>query len=245
MPQVYVGCAGWSLPREHWPLFPVRGTHLQRYASQLTAVEINSSFYRPHRPPTYLRWAQSVPASFRFSVKMPKLITHVQRLQSCELLLDEFLCQCTALGDSLGCLLVQLPPSLAYEEGIAAAFFLALRQRYAGPVVLEPRHESWLDADALLVEQRIGRVAADPSPITCGDTPGGWPGIQYWRWHGSPRIYHSDYGQGRLEALARQVLNPTQASIATWCIFDNTASGFALRNALTLRELMGCKAQAT
>ena len=239
MPQVYVGCAGWSLPREHWPMFSADGTHLQRYASQLTAVEINSSFYRSHRPQTYLRWAQSVPASFRFSVKMPKLITHVQRLQGCETLLDEFLFQCTALGDSLGCLLVQLPPSLAYDEAIATAFFQALRQRYAGPVVLEPRHESWLRADALLIEQRIGRVGADPSPITGGDAPSGWPGLHYWRWHGSPRIYHSDYGQDRLEALAQQVLNPMQASIATWCIFDNTASGFALRNALTLQKLLG------
>ncbi|VVQ20204.1 hypothetical protein PS914_06436 [Pseudomonas fluorescens] len=243
VPLVYVGCAGWSLPREHWPTFPEQGTHLQRYASQLTAVEINSSFYRPHRSHTYWRWAQSVPASFRFSVKVPKLITHVQRLQGCELLLDEFLSQCTALGDALGCLLVQLPPSLVYDERIAAAFFQALRQRYAGAVVLEPRHASWLDADALLVELRIGRVAADPSPITGGDMPGGWSGIQYWRWHGSPRIYHSDYDRGRLESLARQVQNPAQAGTTRWCIFDNTASGFALANALTLQALLGLEAK--
>ena len=236
---VYVGCAGWSLPREHWPLFTADGTHLQRYASQLTAVEINSSFYRPHRPQTYARWAESVPATFRFSVKMPKLITHVQRLQDCESLLEEFLSQCTSLGDSLGCLLVQLPPSLAYDEAVADAFFSALRQRYAGPVVLEPRHDSWLNADALLVEQHIGRVAADPSPIPGGDAPGGWPGIQYWRWHGSPRIYHSDYGQDRLKVLAQQVLNAQQTGAVTWCIFDNTASGFAVGNALTLRKLAG------
>lgn len=242
--QTYIGCAGWSLPRDCWPSFAVDGTHLQRYASQLTAVEINSSFYRPHRPQTYLRWAQSVPAAFRFSVKMPKLITHVHRLQGCELLLDEFLAQCTALGESLGCILVQLPPSLAYEEGVASAFFAALRLRYAGPVVLEPRHESWRDAEELLNEQKVGRVAADPSPLAGGERPGGWPGIQYWRWHGSPRIYHSNYDPSRLEALAQQVRNAEQAGAVSWCIFDNTASGFALGNALTLQALLGCKAQA-
>lgn len=112
-------------------MFPAHGTHLQRYASQLTAVEINSSFYRPHRPQTYLRWAQSVPVPFRFSVKVPTLITHVQRLQGCERLLDEFLSQCMALGDSLGCLLVQLPQSFAYDESTATQFFLALRQQYS------------------------------------------------------------------------------------------------------------------
>lgn len=239
MPEVYVGCAGWNLPREYWPLFIAQGTHLQRYASQLTAVEINSSFYRPHRPQTYLRWAQSVPGSFRFSVKVPKVITHVQRLQGCELLLDEFLAQCTALGDSLGCLLIQLPPSLAYDEAIAAAFFQALRQRHAGAVVLEPRHETWLSAGALLIEQRVGRVAADPSPITGGGVPGGWSGIQYWRLHGSPRIYHSDYDRGRLQALAEQVQASAREGIDTWCIFDNTASGFAVGNALTLQALSG------
>lgn len=242
VPAVYVGCAGWSLPREHWPKFPECGTHLQRYASQLSAVEINSSFYRPHRSQTYWRWAQSVPATFRFSVKVPKLITHVQRLQGCELLLEEFLSQCTALGDALGCLLVQLPPSLAYDESIAAAFFLALRQRYAGSVVLEPRHESWVNAQALLVELCIGQVAADPSRMSGDDTPGGWSGIQYWRWHGSPRIYYSDYDLSRLEALARQVQNPVQAGTTRWCIFDNTASGFALANALTLQALLGREA---
>jgi uncharacterized protein YecE (DUF72 family) len=235
---VYVGCAGWSLPREHWPLFTADGTHLQRYASQLTAVEINSSFYRPHRPQTYARWAESVPATFRFSVKMPKLITHVQRLQDCESLLEEFLSQCTALGASLGCLLVQLPPSLAYDDAVADAFFCALRQRYAGPVVLEPRHDSWLNADALLIEQRIGRVAADPSPIPGGDVPGGWPGIQYWRWHGSPRIYHSNYDRDRLETLAQQMRQAADAGSVAWCIFDNTASGFAVSNAMTLRAML-------
>ncbi|QVW26840.1 DUF72 domain-containing protein [Pseudomonas hormoni] len=239
MNQIYIGCAGWNLPVDYWPQFPADGTHLQRYASQLTAVEINSSFYRPHRPKTYMRWAQSVPAAFRFSVKMPKLITHVQRLQGCELLLDEFLAQCTALGDSLGCVLVQLPPSLAYEEGIASAFFRALRQRYAGPVVVEPRHASWLGAEGLLIEQKIGRVAADPSAMTGGDRPGGWPGIHYWRWHGSPRMYHSDYAPGRLEMLARHLHNAEQAGVVSWCIFDNTASGFAVGNALTLKALLG------
>ncbi|VVM44031.1 hypothetical protein PS662_00448 [Pseudomonas fluorescens] len=238
-PPIYIGCAGWTLPRADWPKFSPEGTHLRRYASQLTAVEINSSFYRPHRPQTYLRWAQSAPALFRFSVKLPKLITHLQRLQNCELLLDEFLLQCTALGESLGCLLIQLPPSLVYDEAIGAAFFRALRQRFAGPVVLEPRHASWLDADALLIEQKIGRVAADPSPIPGGDSPGGWPGIHYWRWHGSPRIYHSEYDQHPLQMLARQVHSAQQAGVVTWCIFDNTASGFAVGNALTLQKLAG------
>jgi uncharacterized protein YecE (DUF72 family) len=235
---LYIGCAGWSLPREHWPLFPEPGTHLQRYAAQLNAVEINSSFYRPHRPKTYLRWAESVPAGFRFSVKMPKLITHVQRLQQCEGLLDEFLSQCLQLGDKLGCLLIQLPPSLAYEPAVAEEFLRMLRRRYEGTVVLEPRHETWRAAHGLLVDQRIGRVAADPSPITGGEVPGGWSGVRYWRMHGSPRVYYSDYDLQRLQALAAKIQLSVEAGAETWCIFDNTASGCAPGNALDLRGLL-------
>ncbi|MDB6143065.1 MAG: hypothetical protein JWP80_2109 [Pseudomonas sp.] len=238
MTPLYIGCAGWSLPREYWPEFPEQGTHLQRYACELNAVEINSSFYRPHAAKTYARWGQSVASGFRFSVKLPKLITHQQRLQACELLLDRFLGQCTELGETLGCLLIQLPPSLVFDEPTAQAFFIALRQRFTGLAVVEPRHESWREVEGLLWEHKIGRVAADPSPIIEGDQPGGWSGVQYWRLHGSPRIYYSAYDERRLQALAVQLQHSAQAGVPTWCMFDNTAQGAAVANALRLKTLM-------
>ncbi|TFF14040.1 DUF72 domain-containing protein [Pseudomonas sp. BCA14] len=231
---LYLGCAGWSLPREHWPVFACEGTHLQRYASRFNAVEINSSFYRPHQPKTYERWAQSVPASFRFSVKMPKRITHELRLQRCETALDEFLEQCLQLGEKLGCLLVQLPPSLSYDPVAASIFFTALRQRFSGAVVLEPRHASWRDAESLLLDLHIGRVIADPPVIEMG---AGWPGVHYLRLHGSPRIYYSAYGPERVKAFAQGLNLSVMAGVPTWCIFDNTASGHATADALCLLDL--------
>ena len=122
-----IGCAGWSLARQYWSVFPDEGTHLQRYAARFNAVEINSSFYRPHRPETYARWAESVPEGFRFSVKLPRTISHEWRLHDCESLLKVFLEQCTQLGDKLGCLLIQLPPSFRYDADIAQRFFALLR----------------------------------------------------------------------------------------------------------------------
>src|SRR5438552_9694015 len=99
---VYVGCAGWSLPRLARDRFPAEGTHLARYAARFPAVEINSSFYRPHRPATYARWATSVSEGFRFSVKMPKVATHERRLVDVNDVLDSFLAEATQLGDRLG-----------------------------------------------------------------------------------------------------------------------------------------------
>lgn len=235
---VLFGTAGWSLPREQWPSFPAEGTHLQRYAGRLPAVEINSSFYRPHRPATYARWADSVPASFRFCVKMPKQITHERRLLACDEPLQRFLDEAGHLGEKLGCLLVQLPPSLGFDRSSAEAFLEALRRRYQGPVALEPRHPSWLDADLLLQHARIARVAADPAPFAEAAEPGGWAGFRYYRLHGSPRIYHSAYGEDWLASLAGRLATQSEA-VTHWCIFDNTAAGAATADALALGQSLG------
>jgi len=234
--QVYTGCAGWSLPRDNLPEFPGAdsGTHLQRYAARLNAAEINSSFYRPHQRATYARWADSVPAEFRFSVKLPKTITHEQRLHACGPLLETFLSQASALGNKLGCLLVQLPPSLALDGKTALRFFKILRAQHGGPVALEPRHASWFapDVNAALAKWKIARVLADPVLHEAGRAPGGWPGLVYVRPHGSPRMYYSAYAPDMLEALSVKLHEAAGSGAQAWCMFDNTASGAAVGNAL-------------
>src|SRR5690606_19704194 len=131
-PGIRVGCAGWAIPKPQAERFPGPGSHLERYARRFAAVEINSSFYRPHRPATYARWAASVAEGFRFSVKMPREITHRRRLREVGEPLDRFLGEAGALGSKLGVLLVQLPPSLRFEPPVAEAFLSALRDRYDG-----------------------------------------------------------------------------------------------------------------
>lgn len=153
-------------------------------------MEINSSFYRPHRTGTYERWAASVPEEFRFAVKIPKAITHERRLKEAGDLLDRFLLEVAGLGPRLGPLLVQLPPSLAFQDSVADRFLADLRSRIAGSIVCEPRHASWFtpDVDGLLGELRVARVAADPAPVAGAGEPGGWRSLSYYRLHGSPRI---------------------------------------------------------
>lgn len=238
---ILVGCAGWSIPVKEQPGFPEAGTHLEKYATRLNASEINSSFYRAHKPATYARWASSVPSGFRFSVKIPKTITHERRLAGTRGLLGAFIGEASMLGDKLGCLLVQLPPSLAFEAPSASHFFAELRALYKGPVALEPRHASWFTAQAgkLLVSKRIGRVAADPAPVPDAATPGGWRKTVYYRLHGSPRMYYSPYDEAQLAKLRTALLKHQDDGAQVWCVFDNTASGAALGNATRLAELLG------
>ncbi|WP_210260992.1 DUF72 domain-containing protein [Enterovirga aerilata] len=233
MNRIRVGTAGWAIPRAVADAFPAEGSALERYAARLPAAEINSSFYRPHRPATYARWAAAVPDGFRFSVKLPRSITHDLRLAGVEAELERFLRDIAGLGAKLGPLLVQLPPSLIFEAGIAAAFLLSLRDRHEGGIALEPRHPTWfgVEPDELLREHRVARVAADPARVPEAAEPGGWPGLVYLRLHGSPRTYYSSYGEQSLDALAARL---REAAVETWCIFDNTASGAAAANALGL-----------
>lgn len=235
---IFIGTAGWSIRREQAVMFGDGPSHLARYAGRFNAVEVNSSFYKPHLPATYVRWAESVPVGFRFSVKMPRTITHIARLKETGLALDAFLGQACSLGNKLGPLLMQLPPSLAYDADVAERFLRCLRERFDGDVVCEPRHASWFEPEAekMLVSYRIARVAADPAPVNGADEPGGWSGIRYFRCHGSPVIYRSDYDVGRLKALAALMRDRNAASC--WCIFDNTADGAAMPNALSLTAML-------
>jgi uncharacterized protein YecE (DUF72 family) len=231
-----VGTAGWSLPRLEQSHFPGEGSHLERYARQFAAVEINSSFHRSHRPAIWERWRDAVPVDFRFSVKVPKTITHVARLVGADTLLEAFVDEASHLGPKLGCFLVQLPPSLDFDPTAASPFFEKLRTRSGAAIACEPRHESWFspEADTLLASLGVARVAADPARVPAAAEPGGSRSFSYFRLHGSPRIYYSAYGEPFISELARRLVAESNGGRTAWCIFDNTTLGAATRNALDL-----------
>jgi uncharacterized protein YecE (DUF72 family) len=235
---VHLGCAGWNIRREHFGRFPSAGTHLQRYASLFNTVEINSCFYRPHRFSTYERWASSVPENFRFAVKLPKAITHEARLVGASPAVERFLGETSGLGLKRGPILVQLPPSFAFDPVVAESFFTDLRAQYECYVVFEPRHETWftIEAESLLREHRIARVAADPACVPAAAEPGGHDRLLYLRLHGSPRVYYSAYPADTLESVARFIEDKATHGISTWCIFDNTALGAATTDALAVQS---------
>lgn len=236
-PALFIGTAGWRMPK----VGDTRneGSVLEAYAAHFNGVEVNSTHYKHHMERTYLRWAASVPKSFRFGVKMHRDITHVQRLTQVGPI-QEFLCEVSALGDKLGPVLIQLPPKLSWSEAHGDVLE-AVREVYGGSIVLEPRHPSWADSAVLgrLKRIRIGVVAADPPLIVPAVEPLGEPSLAYFRLHGNPRMYWSPYDEAALRSVAEKAQAWFEKDHQVWIMFDNTASGEAAPNALRLKKMIG------
>jgi uncharacterized protein YecE (DUF72 family) len=236
---ILVGTAGWSIPASARERFSESGSSLERYASRFPAAEINSCFHRPHRRSTYERWAASVPIDFRFSAKLPKTISHGGKLGDSGDLIQQFADEVAGLGPKLGIVLVQFPPSLAFDIAPVSAMFDALRSCLEADIACEPRHQSWFNerVDAFLATKRIARVATDPVRGVNGERPGGWRDLAYYRLHGSPRVYYSSYDKARLSEIHMGLLQDAAIASSAWCVFDNTASSAATANALDLFEM--------
>lgn len=232
--QLYLGTAGWQLPAPVRDRTPDKDSVLERYATLFNAVEVNSTFYKLPRPATAARWAASVPAGFRFAVKMPKAITHQRGTGDIAALLADFRVVLDAFGPKRGPVLVQLPPKQAFDV-VAEDLLWSIADHDLGPVVVEPRHRSWSEADGLLRRLGFARVAADPSRFPGDQRPGGDQGLAYLRLHGSPRTYWSAYTTAQIDAWARTLAD--HPAPVKWVVFDNTAQGAAAQNALELEQL--------
>lgn len=230
---VRIGLAGWSeAVSKHRAYFTGTGSGLERYASTLSMVEVNATFYRAVRPETFASWAAQTPDDFRFSVKINRAITHAARL-SAQAKLEQALEPMMSLAAKLAAVLIQLPPTLAFDPERDRAFLDRLRALYAGMVAWEPRHPSWegAEASALLAEHGIVLVRTEIPEPDAAHTAGG----TYVRLHGTPRRYYSAYSPTDLAALADWLGAAASPAIV---IFDNTASSAGVRNALELIELV-------
>ncbi len=213
-------------------------THLSYYAAHFSCVEINSSFYRPHQRATYERWRDETPARFRFSVKMPRSITHESRLQDCAADVGRFYEDIAALQPKLAAVLVQLPPRLEFCRRTVQAFFKSLPHLHGAKVVCEPRHPSWFtsEAESARREAGVSRVAADPARCPDAEASGGAARFAYFRWHGAPRMYYSKYSKAQLAIFLARVRKNKASNI--WCVFDNTARHAAWNDALQFMVML-------
>jgi len=197
--EIRAGTSGYSYKEWKGHFYPAKiapAEMLAYYAERLSAVEINNTFYRMPRREVVETWAQSVPESFRFAVKVSQRITHRKRLADVGEELDYLLDQLAPLGTRLGLLLVQLPPNLPADLARLERFLdhLAARVRAA----FEFRHASWLDDPVLacLRERGATLVASetDEAPAALHETAR----------FGYLRLRRTDYRPGDLaEWLAR------------------------------------------
>jgi len=242
--RVYIGTAGWSLSLALAPRAYPGQSGLPRYAQYFNAVEVNSTFYRLPRARTIERWRDGTPPGFRFTLKVPRSITHEARLVGVELEVGELCERVAHFERKLGALLIQLPASFEFDARRVAHFLSLLSESTAAPLVVEPRHPSWFadEATRLLIERDVARAAADPACCPAAALPLSASRLVYFRWHGSPRLYFSAYLPEALAALGTALLAARQSGGVrrdVYCFLDNTALGAAAVNALSLKaELM-------
>lgn len=233
---IYVGTAAWNIPKMALESFPTEGTHLERYAQVLNAVEINSSFYKDHQGKSYKRWADSTPIDFKFSVKLNRRFTHDCKLKIDKEDLRMNLSAISELGEKWGSLLLQFAGKQQFQPKDMEVFYKTIRERFHGAIALEARNLSWMSEDSMALMQEYGVSKVDADPEKCpGKLNFEFPEkIKYYRLHGSPEIYKSDYDQNYLNELFKKI--SAQHAGDVWCIFDNTAYGHATNNAVTIMQ---------
>jgi uncharacterized protein YecE (DUF72 family) len=162
--RVHAGTSGFSYDEWHGRFYPAdlpAAARLSSYSARLSSVEINNTFYQTPKAELLERWQAQVPQAFRFALKAPRRITHMQRLRGTTDSLGYFWSAASALGDQLGPVLFQLPP-FARKDGPLLAEFLASLPAELKPA-FEFRHESWFDDEvyALLAGRNAALCAGD------------------------------------------------------------------------------------
>jgi uncharacterized protein YecE (DUF72 family) len=246
------GTSGWSF-REWAGLFYPKGLPagdwLAYYASQFDAVELNSSFYGLPRPASAMTWRQKTPPGFRFAAKFWREITHAKGLRDAGDELERFFASVAPLGDRLGPILTQLPPSLK-PDGALLDDFLALAREKAGalalpkgsapPLVVEFRHRGWLKDEArtreILDRHQAALCLSDWKTCPVDEPNAGAP-LVYVRRHGPGERYASPYPEEALAEDARRVRGWLADGREVYVFFNNTMRGDALTDAKRLREL--------
>lgn len=243
--RIRIGTSGWSY--DHWvgPFYPSdlpASRRLAHYAQALESTEINHSFYSLPSEESLDGWRNSVPADFLFAAKASRYITHMKKLKDPEQGLATFLTRMSRLEDSLGPVLFQLPPRWQFNADRLESFLAALSRDFL--YAFELRDHSWQNDRALELLTRYGAAFCiyeldgflSPKEVTAD--------FVYVRLHGPGGPYEGSYGQQTLAAWAEALSAWRGAGLDVYCYFDNDEAGYAVRNALTLREILAGRGSA-
>lgn len=236
MPEIRIGTSGWNY--RHWSgdfyprNLPVR-CWFEHYRQFFDTVEINNTFYRLPPAETFDRWREQAPAGFVYAVKANRFLTHMKKLKEPAEPLDRLLTHARRLKKSLGPMLYQLPPRWLPEAERLAVFFRMLPPKITH--VMEFRDERCLTAELrrVLEQYGVGLCIHDilrPHPK--------WVPARtaYLRFHGVG--YGGSYRRDQLRRWADWIAETAAAGHDVFAYFNNDIGGHAVRNALTLKELL-------
>jgi len=241
---IHIGTSGWSY--KHWrslyyPQKLAASRWLPHYAHDFSTTEINGSFYRLPSAETIEHWKTQVPDSFIFCPKMSRYLTHMKKLREPEEPLERFFNLFDAMQGRMGPVLLQLPPMVHFNAGVAGHFFGLLSDRYREyEFVLEVRHPSWLEQEslALMSAHRVGLVISHSEkefPYTEEQTSK----TVYVRFHGPKELYASSYSDAMLKSYARKFKKWAGDGCTVWVFFNNDIFGYAIEDAKRLKRMLG------
>ena len=233
-----IGCSGFyykewkeffypaGIPQKRW---------FEYYCEHFNTIEINSSFYRQPSPKSFANWYETSPADFLFTIKAPRTITHYNKFNGSEELINDFYeVISSGLKEKLGCVLFQMPPSFSYTEERLHLLIKSLKAGFNN--VVEARHISWWNETVFNEFSKRKIIFSGISyPSALPDETIQNTNIVYYRFHGKPVLYKSLYSEREIEKFANSI-GPAIQQVFVY--FNNTWGTAAITNA---RQLMSLK----
>ncbi|WP_374458893.1 DUF72 domain-containing protein [Chryseobacterium taeanense] len=236
---LYIGCSGFYNNDWKGSLYPEDAKSkdfLTLYSEEFNCVEINSTFYRKPTAKTLTKWFDETPDDFRFFIKIPKTISHEKRMKDCR---EEIVAFCehiqAHLQEKLSGFLYQFPPSFKNTEENLDIILKNIDVDYLN--VIEFRHESWWTDEIFNILKENNIVFSGVS--FPGNLPEeiiiNHPDILYYRLHGKPVLYKSEYSDEFLKNLSEKIKKSKHKS---FIFFNNTWGTAAIKNSFYLKKIL-------
>ena len=237
---IYVGTSGWSYPHWRGVFYPEgcsQKNWLGHYVKFFNCVELNVTFYRLVKKETFQNWHQRTPKDFYFVAKGSRFITHIKKLKDINQPLDLFLDNALDLKEKLALVLWQLPPSFKKDIPLLRSFLKLLKKtnlRHS----FEFRNDTWFDQEIyhIFKEYNFCLCIAHSPRFPCQRVV--TADFLYLRFHGADSLYGSNYSDKELKEWVR-FTRQFKKNKDIFVFFNNDAQGFAVRNALRFKELLG------
>ena len=239
MERVRIGCSGWNY--KHWrERFYPRGlparSWFQYYAEHFDTVEINNSFYRLPAAETFDKWREQAPPDFCYAVKANRFLTQAKKLKDCEEPLARMMPPFRHLGDRLGPILYQLPPSLKLNLERLESFLELVPKDVTN--VFEFRDKSWYVPDTLALLDQHGASFCVHDMAGSASERLAVGHAAYVRFHGGAGKYWGRYSDEVLLSWTDWIVAQARAGRQVWCYFNNDIDGHAIHDAQTLKAMV-------